>query len=238
MEGKLLVSAIATIIMVAFAAVVLARFVRRRQAHNFFWGVGLLMFGMGTFAEAYLAVAWNETLFRSWYLFGAMLNAGWLGHGTLTLLARRRWVNAVGIVLVIFSLIGAAAVFAIPLNGNAFTVEHTLGEQYKAILPAGAPVRMFTPFFNIYGSLFLIGGAVYSAYMYWRRQASVNRVLGNVLIAVGALTVASAGTLTRLFFGGFMAWSELIAAVLMFAGFMIASAPAAIRAPEQAQRAV
>jgi len=35
------------------------------------WGIGLAMFGLGSFAEVYLALAWSRAVF-DWYLFGAI----------------------------------------------------------------------------------------------------------------------------------------------------------------------
>lgn len=216
--------------MLVFAAIVLQRFARRRHLHNLFWGIGLVMFAIGTFAEGYLWLAWNSALFRSWYVFGAMLNAAWLGQGTLNLLVRRRWVHVLSLILVVGSLLAVAAVFTLPLDSAAYKTGVAISSQYKPILPGGSPVRILTPLFNIYGSIFLIGGAVYSSYLFWRKQTQPQRVAGNMLIAAGALVVASAGTLTLLFFGGLQTVAELISAVLMFAGFMVATAPTAATA--------
>lgn len=229
MDLNRVIALVATAIMFTFGSIVLYRFARKRHAPNLFWGIGLLMFGVGTFAEAYLTQNWNGPLFRSWYVFGAMLNAGWLGHGSLMLMVRRPWVRYLTIVLVVLSVIGVVATFAIPINSAAYSAGQSMSTQYKNILPQGG-VRLFTPLFNVYGTLFLVGGAVYSAYLFWRKRMSSNRVLGNLLIAAGALVIASAGTITRLFLGGVMPISELAAAVLMFAGFMLASAPAAVPA--------
>ena len=52
-----------------------------------------------------------------------------------------------------------------------------------------------------------------------------NRVIGNVLIAAGALSIGSASTLTRLGYGQFLYLGELLAAALMFAGFRFAARP-------------
>ncbi len=52
-----------------------------------------------------------------------------------------------------------------------------------------------------------------------------NRVLGNVLIAAGALFIGIASTLTRLGDGSYLYLGELIAAVLMFSGFLVAARP-------------
>lgn len=230
MDLNLLLSLVSTIIMFIFAAIVLQRYLQRRHLYNLFWGIGLVMFGIATFAEGFLLLQWNAVMFLSWYVFGAMLNAGWLGHGTLSLLSRRSWVRYVTVGLVVLSLIGLVVSFTLPLNSSAYSAATPISEQYKAILPAGAAVRALTPIFNIYGTIFLVGGAVYSSYLFWRKRVFRQRVIGNLLIAAGALVVASAGTVARLAFGGLLPISELIAAVLMFAGFIVSTSPAAVPA--------
>jgi hypothetical protein len=87
-------------------------------------------------------------------------------------------------------------------------------------------VRLTTPFFNIYGLITLVGGALYSAWLFFRKRVLLNRVIGNVLIAAGALSIGLASTLTRLGVGTYLYLGELVAAMLMYAGFIVASAPA------------
>lgn len=246
-----------TIIMLVFTVSVLQRYFVRRQAHFLFWGIGLAMFGAGSFAEAYLALAWNKWVFFAWYLFGAALNAAWLGHGTLYLLVRKKWVHAVTVVLVLGSLFaGSLMLQAMPkLDEAVFTTGRIISEQYgtkvleegetapagaqtvivtyrgeeatavRGILPLGTPVRLTTPFFNIYGLLTLVGGAIYSAYLFWRKRVMPNRVIANVLIAAGALLIGFASTLTRLGYGEYLYLGELLSAILMFAGFQLAAKP-------------
>jgi sulfite exporter TauE/SafE len=91
----------------------------------------------------------------------------------------------------------------------------------------GAIVRLATPFFNIYGLVTLIGGALYSTFLYWRKRVLPYRVVGNILIAVGGLVVASASTLARFDIASLHALGQLVAAVLMFAGFLVSARPAA-----------
>jgi len=43
---------------------------------------------------------------------------------------------------------------------------------------------------NIYGTLALVGGAIYSAYIFWRKRVLFHRMIGNILIAAGALAPA------------------------------------------------
>ena len=92
----------------------------------------------------------------------------------------------------------------------------------------GGQVRLTTPFFNIYGLITLVGGALWSAWLFLRRRVLPNRVLGNALIAAGALAVASASTLTRFGYGQYLYLGELVAAGLMYAGFLAAAAPSTL----------
>jgi hypothetical protein len=222
-----------TLVMLVFTVSVLQRYRLRGKLHFLFWGIGLAMFGIGSFAEAYFAVAgWSAPVFFGWYLFGAALNAGWIGHGTLLLLVRKRWAHVFTAALVVGSLVTLVLMATVmpKLDPSAFNPALPISEQYREIMPAiddGAIVRLTTPFFNIYGLVTLVGGALWSAWLFLRKRVLPNRVLGNALIAVGALSIAFASTLTRLGYGQYLYLGELLAATLMYAGFVTASAPAA-----------
>lgn len=214
-----------TIVVFVFAFSVFRRWWWRRPAnHLLLWGFGLALYGLGTFAEFYATRAWSPTVFRLWYLCGAILTAAWLGQGTVYLLVRRRHVaNVLMAILFFVSLFAAFMMWTTPLPGAAtFSTAVPLSDQYKDILPEGARVRLLTPFFNVYGVIALVGGALYSAYLFWRKRILPHRVLGNVFIAVGALSPAIGGTLARLGRTEFLYGSELIGAILMFVGFGLA----------------
>jgi hypothetical protein len=234
MEPNLVLPFISTIIMFVFAASVLQRWYVRRSAHFLFWGIGLTMFGLGSFAEAYLAVApFNAAIFFSWYVFGAALNAGWIGQGTLLLLVRKRWVRVLTSTLLIAgSLVVLFLWFNTPLDPSQAVSHQPVSVWYRDVLPPAdvAQVRLSTPFFNIYGLVTLVGGALWSGYLFWRKRIMGNRVVGNILIALGALLIGSASVLTRVGIGEFLYVGELLAATLMFAGFRMAGAPAPARA--------
>ena len=220
---------VSALIMFSFSIRVFQRYAARRAPHFLFWGIGLTMFGVASFAEAYLAVAWNQWVFFSWFLFGAVLNAAYIGHGTLHLLVRKRWVRGATIALIIGSLFAAFLMLrTMPLlNASAFSTAVPISETYKGIMPPSGWGLLLTTLilFNIYGMVTLVGGALYSAWLFWRKRVLPNRVIGNILIAVGALLIASAGFLTRFGYGQFLSASELFAAILMFWGFTLAGRP-------------
>ncbi|HEY8799048.1 MAG TPA: hypothetical protein VIM20_00465, partial [Candidatus Limnocylindrales bacterium] len=64
----------------------------RRQGFQLIWAIGMAFFGIASGCEAIAAASgWSETLYRTWYLTGAVWTAGWLGLGTAFLLGRTRF---------------------------------------------------------------------------------------------------------------------------------------------------
>ena len=84
---------------------------------------------------------------------------------------------------------------------------------------------MLTPIFNLYGTLALVGGAVWSAWIFWRNRVLLHRTIGNIPIAVGALSPALGGAFSRFGLPGGLYLSELVGVILMFAGFIRATTP-------------
>jgi len=211
------------VVSFVFAFLVFKRYLARRGPHLLLWGIGMTMYGIGGFCEAYYGMfGWNPLVFRLWYLFGALLVAAWLGQGTVYLLAKRRWADILMIVLGLASIYGAIRIFGAQLNPTQMGANEL---SHKAIVSGGVP--WLTACLNIYGTLALVGGAAYSIYIFWRKRILLNRVIGNIFIAVGALSPAIGGTLSRLGIGGVLYISELLGAILLFIGFIRATTPMA-----------
>jgi hypothetical protein len=84
--------ALTALFALLFAALLFDQYQSRRGAYQLAWGVGALAFAIAAGAEALAAaVGWSEQLYRVWYLFGAVWTAGWLGAGTILLLAKTRF---------------------------------------------------------------------------------------------------------------------------------------------------
>jgi len=229
---------ISTAITFVFAAVVLNRYWHGRRRHSLMWGLGLSLYGLGTLAEAYLAIRWSPVVLRLWYLSGAMLTAAWLGQGTVYLLIRKpRVADSLAAGLLLISLVAAVLVFTAPLDASAFQLRVPVSTQYKELLARTGPMILLTILLNIYGTLTLVGGALWSAWLFRRKRVLPGRALGNVVIALGALFPAGAGTLIRLGLGDWLYASELAGAALMFLGFWLATQPqpAEGRAPAAAR---
>ncbi|MBI3158779.1 MAG: hypothetical protein HYZ26_04150 [Chloroflexi bacterium] len=193
------------------------------------------MYAIGGFAEGYFgAFGWNPLIYRLWYLFGAILVAAWLGQGTVYLLANKKWANAMMVLLVLGSLWGATRVFSAQLDPSLLTTSVHTGSELSGHAIVTPGVRSLTPLFNLYGTVTLVGGAVYSAWIFFRKRILLHRTLGNILIAAGALAPAFGGVFSRFGISGALYIGELIGAALMFAGFLRATTPMAEKAAQPA----
>lgn len=205
---------VSSIISLIFALTILDQFFARRKTYQLIWAIGLFMFFISTGSE-FWTQAWglNETVYRLWYLFGAIFVAAYLGMGTLYLLAPRRTARIILVILLVASLYAAFRVFTASIDLS--TIQYLSGEA----MPRG--IRLMTPFFNTFGTIALVGGAIYSAWVFWRRRFMPHRVISNVLIAVGAILPAVGGTSMRL--GGALQLFyllELLGVIIIFIGFL------------------
>ncbi len=215
---------VSTAIIFVFVLLVFRRYFKHRTPNLLLWGIGLTLYGIGTLTAAiHAAAGFSELNFRLWYLCGAVLVAAYLGQGTVYLLVKRtvgrfKLSHILMIVLLLASIYGLMTVFGSDLDPSQLEGDTLSGD---AITSSG--VRGLTPFFNIYGTIFLVGGAVYSAWVFWQKRIMRHRVIGNTLIAVGAMFPAMSGTLSRLGTGEWLYLGELLGAILMFIGFLQAS---------------
>ena len=216
----------ASIISFIFAFIVFKRYQARKGAYLLLWGIGLVFYGIGGFCEFYFgAFGWNELVYRLWYLFGAILVAAWLGQGTVYLLAKRNWANALMAILAIASIYAVFRVFNAELDPSLLTTSVHTGSELSGHAIVTPGVRTLTPFFNLYGTVTLVGGALYSAWIFWRKRVLLHRTIGNILIATGAMLPAFGGAFSRMGVPAALYLGELLGVILMFIGFIRATTP-------------
>jgi hypothetical protein len=200
----------------AFAAVVARQYLGHRKSYQAIWAIALAMFAVAAFFEtAGQAAGWSDATYKGYYLFGGLLNVGWLGLGSLLLLTSPGAGRIVTIVMVVISIIALVAVL----------MSHTDHNLLKAQVPArGAiDVPVILPLItNLGGSLLLIGGAAWSAWKAARAGAPVNRVLGLAVLAAGAFIVAGGHSYaqTRGVYAA-QPLSEALGIVAMFVGYLV-----------------
>ena len=95
---SVLLPTLTTVLASVMAIALLDQWRERRQPFQLVWAIGMAFFAIAAGCEALAAASgWNETLYRTWYLTGAVLTAGWLGLGTALLLAKTRFGYAVAL---------------------------------------------------------------------------------------------------------------------------------------------
>ena len=155
-----------------------------------------------------------------------------LGQGTVYLLAKRKWANLTMALLLVGSIYGALRVFTAELDPALLTASVHTGSELSGHAIVTSGVRSLTPIFNLYGTVTLVGGAIYSAWIFYRKRVLLHRTIGNILIAVGALAPAFGGAGSRMGIPAALYIGELLGAVLMFIGFWRATTPMGVQQPE------
>jgi hypothetical protein len=83
---NIVVPSLTSLLAFAFAALMAQRFATRRHAYYAVWSLGLLWYALATGSEALGgAFGWSTSLYRVWYLTGAIGVAAYLGAGVLYL---------------------------------------------------------------------------------------------------------------------------------------------------------
>jgi hypothetical protein len=155
-----------SVLSFVFAAMVFDQWWQRRHSFQLVWAIGLLWFGVAAGCEFLgSAFGWNEALYRTWYLIGALFVAAYLGAGTIYLLAKTNFGYFAGATVVIGGAFAplisrrypgsesaASVVFAIALVGGVAIVVATATRKglaahiAVALLVAGSVVATYLVF--------------------------------------------------------------------------------------------
>lgn len=209
---------IASTFVAAAFSVVLYRHWRHSPGtrYLFWWMAGVVMYGIGTATEATTTLlGWSEPVFRAWYITGALLGGVMLAQGTVYLLFSRTKADRLTVAIVVYATIAAVFVLATPLDLSIVEPNRLSGKVME-----WSWVRLFSPLLNLYALYFLVGGAAWSAWRYWRRSDRPKaRVVGNALIAVGALLPGIGGGFARAGKVEVLYVGELLGLILIWAGY-------------------
>jgi hypothetical protein len=225
----LIFSLITTIISGIFAGTVLLRWVRARREgkqrpHLLAWGIGLALYCLGALCQVVLIFVWSPAFFATWYWAGALATAPWLGQGTVYLLVRRGNIarNLQMVLLLICIMTLPWALFLTPMNGAVWRAGIDMNDIVKQVLQPGG-VRGIVPIMNIWGTVALVGGAIYSSILFHRKEVLRNRMIGNWLIAAGGLLPALGGALVAMNLTQFNYLGIMFGVILIFVGFILAT---------------
>ncbi|MCL5985855.1 MAG: hypothetical protein M1371_04725 [Actinobacteria bacterium] len=213
---QVIVPLLTFVISFGFAIVVIINFYKKRKKQDLFWALGLLAFSLGALSEATVwFFGFNIVIFKIWYLCGAILTAAFLGQGSLYLVIKNRIIDALSIVLVIASVLAGFRVFLAQIDLSLLTYPILSG---NAIVSSW--VRGFTPFFNVYGTLGLLGVAIYTLIKFIRSRKDLRLAIGSILIAIGAIIPATGGSLNRAGMPLYSYYFELLGVLFILAGYL------------------
>lgn len=235
----LILSAITALTSAVFAVIVFRRWLDKRRPHLLAWAIGLALYFLGSLSQVVLTLTWSPIFFGLWYWSGALMVAAWLGQGTVYLLLRRGNIaRNIQMALILVGLMTLPwTLFLTPFNESAWQPGTDMTQIYRdevdatgnvireGIMSGSArgSVRFFSPIMNVWGTVALVGGALYSAYLFRRKQIMRNRVVGNWLIAAGGLLPALGGALIRLGVPELKYLGEMFGVILIFWGFWLAT---------------
>jgi len=207
-----------TVISISFTVVLYKHWQRKPEAkYLMWWTIGALCFGVGTLTESINVLAgWSVFNMKAWYISGALLGAFPLAQGTVYLLLKKKTADFLAGFFIVYILIASIAIILAPVDMSLVDPARLTG---KVIMWTWA--RMFSILPNTYALIFLMGGAAWSAIQYARKQGNGGRVLGNWLIAIGALLPGIGGSFTRFGYVEVLFVTELIGISLIWAGYRV-----------------
>lgn len=218
MEG--LVAFVAAAVATAFTIDLIRSYLARPRPHTAAYAAGMAMFAIATWALAMALIGgWTGFSYRTFFLFGAILNIPFLALGSMYLVVGKKAGT------ITFIVVGAIAAISTTLTTTVpFVAELPPGGIPHDIFPPiseGFGPRLLAAIAGGLGASIIILLSLVSAFRFWNRNRRV--VWGNILITGGTFAAAWGGTGLAIGEGAAFAISLLLAAGLIWAGYRVAS---------------
>ncbi len=215
---------VVALIALVFGGIVLRQWLTRKRPQQLLWSVSLFMAALAALVYVAFLSTGADLIFRVYYIFGALLNAAYLGMGSLYLVLSRRVANLVLSGLVIVSAFGVALLVVAPLDPTKLHEAQLQGLSGAGVIKQGLWLVLFI-LHNVFGALTVSGVAVYSAYKVGKQQAPRRFAVANITIAAGVLIVSQAGSGARLGAPSGLFWIITAAGFsVVFVGFLLTAA--------------
>jgi hypothetical protein len=226
MSSTALFELLASLAALIAAVFILDQHVHRPRPYKLMWTLGLVFYGAAAGAAfAGSATHWTVVDYKVWYFFGGILTAAYLGLGSFYLLGLRRIANIFTAIAVVLSAYAAIRILTYSVSPEvaaklaAGTTAEVTDVKAFAVLPGD--LSLIAIFMNIPGALFLFGGALWSAWTFWRRHTPGYRVISMGLLALGAVVPSVTTGLQRLGYSSGAALGEFLGALCLLAGLLI-----------------
>ncbi len=205
---------LATLISLGIAAFVWYQYVTRRRPHQLVWAIAFTFFFLASTSEWLAGLSgWSPLLARMYYLFGATLNVGYLALGLVWLMRPGPMATVTTLIVVALSLVATVGLALAPVDLDA------MPETGWQAMERPPHVRIVSLLFNIGGSLFLIGGTLYSAWTMRTKPALRYRALGLAILTLGVMIIAGGGAFSD---PNALAVTNAIGALLILTGIWTA----------------
>jgi hypothetical protein len=232
---------IAAAVSTTFAVLLLRQYPRKRRIPQLAWGVSLAMFAVASFVVMYgTTQGWDPTLYRLFYLFGAMLNVPWLALGSVALLNKRELTLPALAIVVVITVFGFLKVVSghpcEAVTGPNKTCVSAVSQSPEAQIfgrkdiPSGSDVwrkdpsvRSLAIWYSTIAYILVLLIALYSSRPRKGVSPPSERVRANLLIAIG-VTIVAIGSTALVKYGRGAAFSITLAigVSVMFVGFLLA----------------
>jgi hypothetical protein len=207
-----LLAFVAALVTLRLSGDLVRRFRARRAPELAAWAAGLAAYSLAAGALAWGAAAgWSEAAFRLYYLGGALLTAALLGAGSLLLVGRR----VVALVAVAYVGLATGIAISVPLQAPLSGTDIPEAQDVLDLWPA----RVVAIAGNSLGTVAVVVVAL---------ATLRSRPLGNALLLAGIAVAALGSALAGLGVGA-IAPVIVVAALLLYAGFVIPGRAAAAR---------
>ncbi len=228
---------IAAAVSALFSFLLFKQFAARHRLPQLAWGVALAMYAIASLAVAAgIGGGWDPTLYRAFWLFGALLNVPWLALGSIALLGKRA-LSIAALVLVAAGTVYGVVVVAgaridrpdletrqIPSGREVFCRGRTIVPAVKSAGQNCDNARALSRWYSLPSFAIVVLIAAVSG----RKREGVRppreRVRGNWIIAAGVTLNAFGGfALVGKGRGGPFSVVLALSVITMFAGFVMAS---------------
>lgn len=212
-----ILAVLAAVAATIFSADLWRDYRRKPRPHIVGYAVGMTMFAIATWALFVgLTFGWTGPVYRTFYLFGAVLNIMYLALGSMFLVVGKRSGHVMAVLVGAFTAIATTLVATVPFA-------HLLPDSGvpEDIFALGFGPRLFAIIGGALGGTILIVLALVSVFRFWNTNRDI--VWGNMLIVAGTLAAASGGTAVALGEGGGLALSLLVTVTLIWWGYRVAS---------------
>ena len=220
--------AAAAFVSTIFAIQLLTQYAHRKRLPQLAWGIAMTMYAIASLAVAAgVSGGWDPTLFRIYWLFGALLNVPFLALGSVALLQRRPLVALMLLLVFAAAVIAVAAVATasvhLPVDAGRDIPRGSLAWGSDAFV-AKLATYLSIPAYVIVALIAFASGR--------GGRLPVYRIRGNWLIALGATVVAVGSSVARYGRGSVFSVFLAVGVIVMFLGFRLTSR--APRAPATA----